>query len=94
MNLEQINLVLQNISNIVEYHPSHYPKVLPTELQSITQLSSLKSEDKNEIEVYKLPYDNYALLVEVKEDSYGNNNNRIVSLKIGKPVTKTIETYE
>lgn len=93
MNLEQINLVLQNISKIVEYHPSHYPKVLPTELQSITQLSSLKSEDENEIEVYKLPYDNYALLVKVKEDSYGGND-RIVSLKIGKPITKTIETYE
>jgi len=101
MDLKKINLVLANVSKI-RRGQSRYNQV-PEELVGITKVETKVQKEVNgegeqgvegvKFEIYELPFDNLFLKLEIRTDSYGDNE-RIEAIQFARATEKVVTVYE
>ena len=101
MDLKKINLVLANVT-IIRNQPNRYNQ-LPSELNGTTRVETKVEKEVHgdgeqgvegiKYEIYKLPFDDLFLKIEIRTDSYGYTE-RVESIQFARATEKMVIQYE
>lgn len=92
MSLQLINEALSNIENL-RYGNKKFPKVSSSKVENVDEYNGSQGEYNEIIEIYALGEDNLHIRLELRTDSYGNDE-AVHSISIVKPVVKQVTDFE